>query len=331
MQIIKKVLSILLRIGISILLLVFIFRQIDEKALLAIIKHVNKPLLIFSFLIFGISYLLAFWRWRMLLEAVNIKVALKRVFISFSGGIFFNVFLPSTIGGDFVRTLDLCAHTGKPRQIIATVFLDRLSGYVGLVFISLASVFFGWNIIRDKSVFVSIFIITLILIAILLVLFNSWIFSRLNAFLNSPLSGNRIKELLGDLQEEIHHFKNKKKVIMKNLILSLFIQFISPLTFYLIALSIGVKINIAYFFIFLPIIGAITLLPVSIGGLGLRDASTIILFAKAGVAKDLAFAMSLLSFVFIIIYAGLGGLVYVLTVHHRRVQSDSSSSVCEDP
>jgi hypothetical protein len=74
-----------------------------------------------------------------------------------------------------------------------------------------------------------------------------------------------------------------------------------------------------YYIVFIPIVGAITMLPISIGGLGVRDASTIFFLAKAGVGNDLALAMSLISFFFILIYAAAGGLIYVLTVSHRRL------------
>ncbi|TRZ93931.1 UPF0104 family protein [bacterium] len=323
----KKIFSIFLRVGISIVLLVFLFRQVDEKVLFGIIRNANKPLLVAAFLIFGLIYLLCIWRWKMLLEAAQIKLPLKRIVISFAGGIFFNMFLPSTIGGDFVRSVDLAAHTKKPRQIVATVFLDRLSGYIGLVIVALLALLFGWKLLQDRSTLFSVILITALLIAILFFFFNSFVFSKVNKFFESPGSG-KIKEAIGNLHEEIHHFKNHKRLIIDNLVLSFFIQIVSPVTFYTIALSLGIKINITYFFIFLPIIGAITLLPISIGGLGLRDAATIFFFAKAGVGKDLAFAMSLMSFLFLLLYAALGGLIYVLTVHHRRLQSDQPSAVC---
>jgi len=78
-----------------------------------------------------------------------------------------------------------------------------------------------------------------------------------------------------------------------------------------------------YFFIFLPVIGAITLLPISLGGLGLRDATTIFFFAKIGVGKDLAFAMSLLSFSFLLFYGSIAGLIYFITVNHRKLPQQS--------
>ena len=109
--------------------------------------------------------------------------------------------------------------------------------------------------------------------------------------------------------------------------ISVIIQAISPLTFFVISRSLGLKLDMIYFFVFLPIIGAITLLPISIGGLGLRDATTIFFFAKAGVSKDLAFSMSLLGFSFVLISGILGGLIYVFTIRHRRIQHNKTPPV----
>src|SRR3989338_8020702 len=173
MNILKKVASVLLRVGTSVVLLFFIFRNIDKKSLFTIIKNADKPLLFLAFCIFFCGYVLCLLRWEMLLRALKIHLPLKRVIISFSGGLFFSLFLPSTIGGDFMRSIDLALHTKKPKEIIATVLLDRLSGYIGLVTLALLSLTFGWRLIQDKSVLFAVSIITGILILILLVLFNS--------------------------------------------------------------------------------------------------------------------------------------------------------------
>jgi uncharacterized protein (TIRG00374 family) len=310
-----------MRISISVILLIFLFKQVDKKSLLEVIKSSNKPVLFLAFCVFFLTYVLCIYRWEMLLGALKISLPFKRVVISYAGGIFFSLFLPSTIGGDLMRSVDLATHTQRPKEVIATVFLDRLSGYAGLVILALLSLLLGWRwqLIRDESVIFSIIAITAILIAILFVLFNKFLYSKINNLLHSPNSG-KIRELLKNLHQEIHYFRQHKKIIINNLILSIIIQAIAPVTFYMVAKSLHININIIYFFIFLPIIGAITLLPISIGGLGLRDASTIYFFAKVGIARDLAFAMSLLSFFFLLIGGIAGGIIYVLTVHHRRLQ-----------
>ena len=322
MKVLKKILSIILRISISVCLLIFLFHNIDRKDLFETIKQVNIPVLLFAYIFFLLSYILCLFRWQMLLKAVNIHLPLKRTIISFSGGVFFNLFLPSTVGGDFMRSLDLASHTKRPREVVATVLLDRLSGYVGLVLLALVSICFGWRLVRDASVVLSISLITGLLITILLVLFNNAIYSWINKFMRSPNAG-RIISIIRNLHQEIHTFKLNKMVIIKNVTISIFVQCLTPVSFFIIARSLGIKIGLVYLFVFLPIISAITLLPISIGGLGLRDATIIFFFAKIGIAKNIAFAMSLLNFSFILATGILGGLIYVFTIHHRRIQPNT--------
>lgn len=314
----------------SIALLLFLFRNVDKKSLFTIVKNSDKTLLLLAFCIFASGYVFCLLRWEMLLRAVKIQLPLKRIIISFCGGIFFSLFLPSTIGGDFMRSIDLSAHTKKPKEVVATVLLDRLSGYTGLVSLALLSFVIGWRFVQDRSVLLSVALITFILAAALLALFNKFAYTKINQLLHSPGAG-KIRESIKNLHQEIHYFKHQKRAIIKNLALSLIIQSTAPLSFFVIALSLGLKIKLLYFFIFLPIISAVTLLPISIGGLGLRDATTIFFFAKVGVVKNLSFAMSLINFFFILVCGCLGGLIYVLTLRHRRIQHHKPSAVQARP
>jgi uncharacterized protein (TIRG00374 family) len=318
MLILKKIAAIFLKISVSAALLIFLFKQVDAKALLGIIKSADKPLLFLSFGLTFFIYLLCFLRWKMLLNASGVNPPLLRLVSAFSGGIFFNSFMPSTIGGDFVRGADLAVHTKKTSEVVATVFLDRLSGYIGVVTVALSALFFGRNLIQDKIVYLSIITITLILVFILLIIFNKYLFFLINKLLSSSHAG-KIRTALGNIHKEIFYFRKHKKTVWKNILLSVLIQAISPLGGYLIASAFGIKISPVYFFIFLPIIGAITLLPISIGGLGLRDTMTVYFFAKAGIDRHLSFAMSLLGFFFLTVYAVIGGIIYVFALRHRRV------------
>lgn len=328
MKIFKQILGVLFRLGISIVLLalLFKFQHVDVKRFLENIKAADKFLLFLAFWVNFLLYTLCLLRWKMLLKAFGFHLPFKRITISFAGGLFFSSLLPSTIGGDLIRSIDLAAHTNRAREVVATVFLDRLSGCIGLVIVAVAALFFGWKYAQDRVVLLSVGIITAIMLAVLLVLFNNFIFSKLNKILNSYHAG-RMTERLKNLHQEIYHFRRHKKLLFANILLSIFIQIGSPLAFYVTALSLGQKLNFAYFFIFLPIIGAITLLPISIGGLGVRENSTVFFFAKAGMAKDLASAMSFLNSIFILVLAAIGGIIYVFTIHHRRIQYHQPPSI----
>jgi len=325
---IPKSIVLLLRIVVTgvLLLLYFKVSKIDFSTLWDNIKGADKPLLLLAFFVFFLGYVLALLRWEMLLKAVKINLPFKRIIISFSGGIFFSLLLPSTIGGDLMRSVDLASHTKRPKEVIATIFLDRLSGYAGLVILALSSLALGYNLIRDTSVVVSIMAISAVLFGILLVLFNKFVYTKINNLLHSP-NGGKTRELIKNLHQEVHYFRHHKRVMLTNLIFSILIQGIAPLTLFIIAVSLGVRVNIIYFFIFTPIVSAITLLPISIGGLGVREGTTTLFFIKAGMMKDLAGAMALINSSFVFACGAIGGLVYVLTVHNRRIQHHQPSAL----
>lgn len=314
-----KVLSVFLRISISIILLIFLFRQVDKKSLFNIIRGANPWLLLSSFLVFCLTYIISLYRWEMLLKAVHVHLSIKRIIISFSGGLFFNLFLPSTIGGDLVRSFDLARHTNKPKEVVATVLLDRISGYAGLVCVAVSALILGYRLIQDKTVIMIIGLITAVLILILLVIFNNFLFAKVNKFLHSP-AGNKLRIAIRDTHQEMYYFRHHKLILLLNLIYSILIQLSAPLSFYLAALALGIRTEAIYFFVFFPLVGAITLLPISIGGLGLRDATTIYFFSKVGMAKNLAFAISITVFFFTLIIGAIGGIIYVFTLHTRRIQ-----------
>ncbi len=319
MQLLKKAGVLVLRVGISAALLFLLFRSIDTKALIATIRHADGKTVALSCGIYFFVYVVCLMRWQMLLRATGLVLPLRRVLFSFAGGLFFNLFLPSTIGGDVMRSLDLTVATRQPRKVVAAVLLDRISGYVGLVTLMAAAMLAGGSLVSDVSVRISAVILIAVLAAALLVLFHNAFREGINRFLGFGRFG-RLGAAVRNLHAEMHILRNNKRMLFTNVALSLFVQIIAPVCQYLIAVALGVKLNILYFLLLVPIVSAITLLPLSIGGLGLRDATTVYFFSKVGMPQDAAFAMSLISFLFIVLYSSIGGIMYVFTIHHRRLQ-----------
>jgi len=328
MQFFKKAASLLFRFAISAALLVFLFKfnKIDLHDLMRSIRSADKFYLFIAFLVTFLNYILCLLRWDMLLKAKNINLSLKRVITSYSGGVFFSLFLPTSIGGDVVRTVDLGAHTGQHKKVLASVLLDRLSGYVAAVLLSIAALALGWKIMRNTSVVAFILALAALLVCILLCIFNRFFYTRIKGLISSPKTG-RLGEIISSLHEEMHFIRYHRKVVFYNIVLSLLVQAVTPVAYYITCISLGVNRDILYFFIFMPVIGALTLLPISIGGLGVRENMSVFFFSGIGVLQQTALAMSLFNSFFLLVYGSIGGLVYVFTVHHRRIQHDKTSVV----
>lgn len=321
----RKAIQFFLRLFISIGIISFLFSKIDRQNFFNIVKALDIKILIGAFLVFLLSNFLGLYRWKNILDAMEIDFYFKDILSSFSAGLFFNLLLPSAIGGDILRSLDFIARTHKPKEVLSSIFLDRLSGYIGLDIVLISSLIIGYRLIKDKDILWITSIFSIFLILILLFLFNNFLYSKLNYLLS--LFKNRFFYILKEIHQCIYYFKNKKFIVLFNLSISLIIQLLLCFVFFIISLSLGISIKIEYFFIFIPIIGVITILPISLGGLGLREASTIFFFSKIGIPKDICLAMALINSIFFMILACLGGIIYVFTLHLRRIQPYKELSI----
>lgn len=315
-EIAKKALSLFWRFGISIILLFVLFKKIDFKSTFGVIAGLDKPYFFLAIAVFFFLDLFAFLRWKMLLDAQGARFPAKRVLGSFGGGLFFSLFLPSTIGGDVARTLDLGTHTKSRSVIAASVFLDRLSGFVGLVIVALVSLVFGCRLISEPSVYLVVFLLSVILAGLLLVIFNNGIYN----WLNRSIHKKGIVDNIRKMHSEMYFFRSQPRVLVLNVLYSVIIQAGSSIFSYCVLRSLGVRINVLYPLVFNPVITVITTLPVSIGGLGLRDMSSVFFYAKAGVSQNIALAQSILNFSVIVFFGLIGGIIYAAAFRHRRIQ-----------
>lgn len=319
----KRIAIELLRIGIGVGIIFLLLRKIDIQKIFHIVLNINIGLFIFAFLVYIFTTILCLYRWQLLLTAANINIPLKRTTVSFLTGLFFNLFLPSAIGGDVIRAMHLSGHTRKPKEVTATILVDRLSGSIGMVIIAISAVLIGGAYIRDVSVLISVAILFFILVAALLVVFNNYIYGKINRFLHN---GGKFKEMLKELHHEIYIFKHRPQVVINNLAISLVIQFMAPFAFFILSKALNYHIDFVYFLVFVPIISAISMLPISIGGLGLREASLMFFFTRVGLSGEHGFILSLLIFFFNVVIGLIGGVAYVFTFRPRWLQHNSAHS-----
>ena len=175
----KNILSFLLRVAVSVVLLalVFKFNKIDLNQLWSIIKTARVEYMALAFLLFIFNNVIILGRWFVFIRAMKLQVSFFSAMRWFFIGLFCNLFLPSAIGGDIVKTIGLCRETPEKPKVFASVLLDRLSGFAGIVVVAAIAFIFGSSLIQEPSIVISIVIMTVVSLGIVLVLFNHRLFS----------------------------------------------------------------------------------------------------------------------------------------------------------
>ncbi len=282
--------KLLVKITISAILIILILYKIDVHKLL------NMMLKIGVVEFFGLSaiYILAQFissiRWSMVISSLDENVSAIYLFKLYLMGMFANLFLPSTIGGDTIKGYILSKSIGI-RKAISSIFLERYNGLLVLLFLSLISslLFFKLFGLKIVGLIVVINLLTVILIYVL-----------------KFIKHEKVRKFYLDIAT-FHKSKNFYTVT----VFSFLVQTINIVMYLLVGLKLGFHISPAFYFAFIPIITLIGFLPISFNGIGVREFSFVYFFKIAGLNSTQAVSLSIAVFFVVVFTSLLGGVFYI--------------------
>ncbi len=312
----KKIQSFILKISITLCLLIFLFGKTDLGALFVVARNADIPKMLLAFFLFIFLNFLVVLRWRLLLKGLSVPVSFARLVSSYMASLFFNLVLPGTVGGDVVRTMDIAGHTKTHSSgILATVILDRVAGFFGLFTVLACALVFGYGVLGEDNIFLVALILLLIMVFLAGIMFSNRFFKAVFGFL--PFV--KFKDYLLKIHQATRSFKHKTDILAGAWCLSVIIQAGLSVLYYFFAQAIGLDMKFIYFLLFVPVITVFSVIPISLGGLGVRDAACVAIFTKAGVAAEKALWLSLSNFSFMLALGVLGGVIYVFNLYRRRI------------
>jgi uncharacterized membrane protein YbhN (UPF0104 family) len=295
------------RVFISLGLLTFVLLTIGlERIGRTLLQAQPGPLLIaFSFFVAGVVVRAV--RWRALVLALDLNVPLGRLVYLYFVGTFFNTFLPTGFGGDVVRVLEL-SQDAQTTVVFGTVVLDRLTGLLVLFAMALLALPFTVGLLPLQIWLTVGAVATAGLIAGGLVLQGSWL-RRLGRWLPGPLSltGEGPLSRAYDAVTACGW-----RAVGAALFYSLIFNSLLVLLNYLAARAVGMHLSLTYFLVFVPVLSLALTVPISFGGLGVREGVAALLFTQVGVDEALAVAFSLAVYAIGRITGLFGGLLYAL-------------------
>jgi uncharacterized protein (TIRG00374 family) len=304
----KKLLT-SLRILVGVGLIVFLFWALDIGEIVRNIRGIRPEYLLYAAVPYFLFILFSAWRWQVLLDFKEFHMPFGRTLKIYFISLFFNNLLPTTVGGDVMRV----AYTMKDRKAdaLATVLVDRILGFVGLFIFALGAVLY-LLIKNSETEFLPFMIVGLTVVILITCIFFS---ERAYGFF-SPLIGKlrifKLGERINRLHEAGTDFGGAWKPISTCIAHSIVIQIMLALAPFYVLLGMGYSgVSVLAFFIYVPIINVVSMIPVSLNGLGVRENSYVILFSRVGLSGELALAVSLVSFFLIFVFSLIGGILFV--------------------
>jgi glycosyltransferase 2 family protein len=297
-QTVKQPQWLIVKIGISVILLGWLISVIDAQAVLSHLTAIGPLYLLAVFAISISGLFISTEKWRLLLISIETQPSFFALLRLLWIGAFFNNFLPGRTGGDVVRAYGIARHAQDKTPATLTVVVDRALNLMALLGIALIAIIWSPQVLpenmRDHALLIIVILcgMGLLGIGLLWILFEK--VTRLN----------RIVLFVRTLAQ--------KPIQMTAAIgLAFLYQTTMILSNYIIALGLGLKLSPSIFFLVIPLTALATMVPISLNGWGLREGAYALSFQTFGVAPELAITLSIVAALCMIGVSSIGGLLYI--------------------
>lgn len=297
----------LIKLIITIIILYIILRVINTDKLLSILYDIKIPFLLLAILFQFLSNLVASFRWNLIMTSLDFKEKLAVYIKSYFKGTFFNQALPSSIGGDAIRVLELGAKGYSKREAFYGIFIDRIIGLLGLLLLNLIANFMNSNLLPSWL----FNLINLIGIGSILGLIMLVLIRKIKQFEDLPILG-----LVYNLSRRFRKVYNNLTNIIIQTSLSIVIHLLSIIAIYAISIALGMDYSLWVFLVIFPPVILFTLIPISLAGWGVREGAMIGLFMLIGAPKEAVLSLSVL-YGIIVIICSLPGMYFWLTSKNK--------------
>ena len=306
------------KVLVSVGLLYLLFRRVDVSRLWGVARNASLGWLAFALLLYLAMLLASALRWGVLLRAQHVRLPFSFLTQSFLVATFFNNFLPSNIGGDVIRIADSAKAAGSKTLATTVVLIDRGLGVLGLALIAAT----GATIMQRMAV-------GPVGPGIL------WAGFGLGAIVATPalLMPEAVTKLLQPLRvfhrewvdERIEkltyaltRFKETPAALAACFAGAVVVQAILVLFYVAIARSMDIPIGFAELAVIVPVSFIVQMVPLSVNGFGIREATFGFYFTRLGLPLESALVVSFVGAALIMLFSLSGGVAYLSRTARSR-------------
>lgn len=314
---IKKHIKLIINISVLIISIVILLRTINFSVVFNELATISPYIYILTLSLAIYRNWLCSLRWAALHPVSNERLSKWIYFKLTMLSHLFNLIMPGALGGDVIKTIYAVGEREKNRMNdVIAVFVDRTIGLLSIMFFGLVSMLF-----IHKKLNINWFQLLLLFFlsgGFIVFIVNKKVLNFLEKILSSiPIVKKATKTIFSSWRNALVFYKMNPKKVLYSLALCIPINIISFLTYFIFSLYLGLSINFLNIIFSISIMWLITALPISLGGVGVRELSLIWLLGMFGVSSEQAVTLSLLVYINTIIIAIIA-LPFLLDVRHKK-------------
>lgn len=306
----RRLLSLLLRGAVTAGLLGWLLAKSDLPALASHVRGLSLSTWLLAASMYLGAQVLSSLRWWILSRSLGFPGTWPQYCALYFVGMYFNLFLPTSVGGDVWKAYRLTRDAEGAFLATSTVLGDRFLGLAAMAMLGAMAAGISPGVLPRPFVLILLFGGTGLLLSLLAL----------------PLLGKGFLRFRGRTYQRMARVLAawmRPGVLLPVAALSLALQILGMGAVTLLALGIEIPLPFVFFLATLPLIAVLTLLPVSLGGIGVREGAFVYFLALEGVPAEKALSLSLLFFSIQAGWSLLGGLGYLAGLHRRPLKGPS--------
>jgi glycosyltransferase 2 family protein len=296
-------LGLVLRVAATVGLMAWAVKDIAWSRFLELLAAANWPWWLAGLAVTLVGQIIAGIRWAALARPLGFDFP-RRFFVRrFFEGMFFSLCLPSSIGGDVVKAVRIGASTPLRLLAACSVLADRLTG------LSALGVLVGTAVVARRqslSTPATLGVFAGLLAAVLLAF---WIGLALLDRVHAVLpEGSAARDFVGRLLP----YRRQPSIVLLAVGWSFVVQLGGVLAVALVARALGVEQPPLVWVSVVPLVALAMVLPISIGGFGVRENALEFLLRGYGVPSETGIAIALLWGLCTVLAGLVGGVLFLL-------------------
>lgn len=265
--------------------------------------------LVAGILLMGASLVIAAWRWQRVLHVFSVHVPLRRLVSYYFAGQFVGNVLPSTVGGDVLRVTRSARDIGGARDVaFASVVLERLTGFVALPLLLLIGFLADPDLFSAPHAWIALVTAgatVAVLIGIIVLAGHPSLAGRFTERANWM-------RYIGAVHVGIDRLRRDPSAAAAALGAAVAYQLVVVSAVYCAVHTIGLTIPNAAVLAYVPAVAMAQVLPISIGGLGIREGMLALLLHALGAETGQAVAVGLLWYAMMLIVSLAGAPAFAI-------------------
>jgi uncharacterized protein (TIRG00374 family) len=312
----KKTFQTAIKLAVSAGLMAALYSKLDWSDIAAKLRGADARWLGLAFAIMFLNTAVSAAKWRIFLKADGLAQPISTLWASYITASFFNLFLPSTIGGDAYRVADIGSRTGQHSRVAASILADRITGFLALSLYGCGAAFFARKYVVEWQHWFPLpsFCALAALAALAVALCSKRLMAIGLRLVPGAAFRAKVAGITGKVVDAMRLYAGRPRVLAGAIAISFLFQFDLILAVWAITRAIGLGIPFATFFLFLPIKTFLEMVPVSVFGLGLRDLGYAIFMGAMGFGGEAAACAALISaaeVLLTVVYSSIGGVVFI--------------------